>query len=59
MAQTINASNAQFQENMRQQQAANAYNYRTQVLAQPQNVNVYHNGTIRHDVNGTIYLQNR
>ncbi len=55
MAQSINASNAQFQENMRQQQAANAYNYRTQVLAQPQRVNVYHSGAVRYDIYGHPY----
>jgi hypothetical protein len=36
---------------MNQQAATNAYNARTRVLAQPQQVNVYHSGYLQHDVN--------
>lgn len=52
-SQNMQAQNAQFQENLRQQQAINAYDARTRVLAQPQQVNV--SGTIRHDVNARVY----
>ena len=39
-----------FQQNLQQQQQINAYNARTDVLAQPQQVNVYQSGTINHNV---------
>jgi hypothetical protein len=49
-AANIQAQSLSYQETLRQQQSVNAYNARTQVLAQPQQVNVYHGGTIRHNV---------
>ena len=40
--------------NINEQNAVNAYNARTQVYAQPQQVNVYHSGTVNQNVNGRI-----
>ena len=40
--------------NMNQANAVNAYNARTQVYAQPQQVNVNHSGSINHNVNGSV-----
>jgi hypothetical protein len=41
-----------FNQSMANQEAINAYNYRTQVIAQPRSV--YHYGTVNHNHFGTI-----
>ena len=38
--------------NLQRQQEINAYNQRTQVLSQPQQINLNHSGTINHNVYG-------
>jgi hypothetical protein len=53
------AAASQIQQN---QAAVNAYNYRTQVLSQPQQVNVNYSGSVNQNINytgtDTIYLHN-
>ena len=47
----------QLGHNINEANAIGAYRQRTQVYAQPQQVNVYHSGTINHNLGGTVYLQ--
>jgi hypothetical protein len=51
----VSANLNQVSANLNQQNAVNAYNARTNVYAQPQQVNVNHSGTVNQNVSGTIY----
>ena len=57
VAASLNASAASINQttaNINDQNAINAYNARTRVYAQPQQVNVNHSGYINHNVNGRV-----
>jgi hypothetical protein len=43
---------SQYQQSLLRQQEINAYNQRTQILSQPQRLNLNHSGTINHNVYG-------
>lgn len=47
----VQQASANINQTIQQQQELDAYNARTRALAQPQRVNVYHSGTINHNVN--------